>query len=255
MTEDELGDRLKQLEQQEAGRKADPFLPLMARLDGNCFSNFTRSLERPFDKRFCDLMLETTKYLVEESEALLGYCQSDEITLYWYLDKENYSNREFWFGGKFYKIATVLASKASSFFSGNLPKFLPEKVGVYPAFDARVWSVPDLNWVYENYLWRFKDARKNSISMYARSHFSHSQLHKKSCEKMKEMLRENNTPWEDLPEFFKSGSYVRRERILLSPEDPRWNTVPVHYRPTKPITRTIVTHWKPDETVSPSWFL
>jgi hypothetical protein len=30
MTEDELGDKLKQLEQQEAGRKADPFLPLMA---------------------------------------------------------------------------------------------------------------------------------------------------------------------------------------------------------------------------------
>jgi tRNA(His) guanylyltransferase len=255
MTEDELGNKLKQLEQQEAGRKADPYLPLMARLDGNCFSNFTRSLERPFDKRFCDLMLETTKYLVEESEALLGYCQSDEITLYWYLDKQNFSNREFWFGGKFYKIASILSSKASSFFSGNLANYLPEKVGVYPAFDARVWSVPDLHWVYENYLWRFKDARKNSVSMYARNFFSHSQLHKKSGEKMKEMLRENGTPWEELPEFFKSGSYVKRQRILLSLDDSRWTDVPLQYRPTKPIVRTVVSHWIPEETVNPSWFM
>lgn len=73
----------------------------MARIDGNCFSAFTKGLRRPFDERFVDLMVETTKFLVDKSEAQLAYCQSDEITLFWFLNKENFSNREFWFGASF----------------------------------------------------------------------------------------------------------------------------------------------------------
>jgi tRNA(His) 5'-end guanylyltransferase len=254
MTEDLLGNKLKKLEQLEAGRYADPFLPIMARIDGKCFSNFTRSLKRPYDERFIRLMIATTKYLVEESEAILGYCQSDEITLYWYLDKENFSNREFWFRGKFQKLTSVLASTASSYFCGNLAHYLPEKTGNYPTFDTRVWSVPDLECVYENFLWRFKDARKNSVSMYARHFFSPNQLFKKSCEEMKEMLAVIRRPWGELPKFFTDGTYIKRQKFLLSPYDPRWNDVPSQYRPTKPVERTLVTVWEPEATVSLDWF-
>lgn len=67
---DSLGDMLKEEERQEAGRKADPYLPLVARIDGKCFSSFTRGLERPFDSRFVQLMVETTKHLVSESVSL-----------------------------------------------------------------------------------------------------------------------------------------------------------------------------------------
>jgi tRNA(His) 5'-end guanylyltransferase len=157
---DTLGDLLKTQEQAEAGRKADPFLPLVARIDGSCFSAFTRGLERPFDERFVQLMIETTKFLVDKSEAQLGYCQSDEITLYWYLDKESFSNREFWFGGKFQKLTSILAGSASSYFSANIPKVLHEKQGCYPVFDARVWNVPDLEHAYVNFVWRQQDAQK-----------------------------------------------------------------------------------------------
>jgi tRNA(His) 5'-end guanylyltransferase len=250
---DSLGDLLKSQEQIEAGRKADPFLPLMARIDGKCFSKFTKGLKRPFDAKFVELMVETTKHLVNESEALLGYCQSDEITLYWYLDKGNYSNREFWFSGKFQKLTSVLASTATSFFVANLQKFLPEKVGQYPTFDARVWSVPDLEHVYKNFLWRFKDAQKNSVSMYARHFFSHKNLQNKTGNEMKEMLKEIGNPWEDLPDFFKSGTYIKRKRILLDPS--QCLDVPEKYRPLEPIIRTTVSVWNPPETISPEWFI
>lgn len=251
--QDNLGDILKAQEAVEAGRKADPFLPLMARIDGKCFSKFTTGLTRPFDKRFVDLMIETTKYLVEESEAQLGYCQSDEITLYWYLDKQNYSNREFWFSGKFQKLTSVLASTASSFFTANLPNFIPEKVGKYPSFDARVWSVPDLEFVYKNFLWRYRDAQKNSVSMYARNFFSHKALQNKTCNEMKIMLKDIGNPWEELPEFFKSGTYVRRNKVLLNPSE--CINIPERYRPTEPIVRTVVSVWEPKEIVSPTWFI
>lgn len=251
---DPLGDKLKGIEQVEAGRKANPFLPLVARIDGKCFSAFTRGLQRPFDERFVRLMVDTTKFLVEESEALLGYCQSDEITLYWFNNKEEHSNREYWFGGKFQKLTSVLASTASSFFSANLPQYLPEKVGKYPVFDARVWNVPDLEHVYKNFLWRFKDAQKNSVSMYARHFFSHKTLQGKTSGEMRAMLVEVRHPWEDLPKFFREGTYVKRQRLWVQPNDPSLANIPEKYRPTQPVARTVVSTWDPPETVSPHWF-
>lgn len=239
-SKDKLGDLLKVQEQAEAGRKADPYLPLMARLDGKCFSKFTKGLNRPFDERFVALMIATTSYLVEESEALLGYCQSDEISLFWDLDKKNYSNREFWFGGKFQKLTSVLAGTASSYFSGNLKNFLPEKEGYYPVIEARVWNVPDREWVWKNYLWRYRDAEKNSVSMFARHHFSHKSLQGKTSREMREMLRDIDKPWEQLPEFFREGTYVARQRVLMQPDNERMKEIPEKYRPKEPIIRTFV---------------
>jgi tRNA(His) guanylyltransferase len=239
-SKDKLGDLLKVQEQLEAGRKANPYEPLMARIDGKCFSKFTKGLQRPFDERFVSLMVATTSYLVEESEALLGFCQSDEISLYWHLDKENYSNREFWFGGKFQKLTSVLASTASSYFTANLTNFLPEKAGAYPVFDARVWNVPDREWVWKNYLWRYRDAEKNSVSMFARHFFSHKQLQNKSSREMREMLRDIGKPWEALPAFFKEGTYVSRQRVLVQPDDEQMRGIPEKYRPKEPVVRTVV---------------
>lgn len=251
---DTLGDLLKVQEQVEAGRKADPYLPLMARIDGKCFSKFTKGLQRPFDSRFVDLMIATTSHLVEESEALLGFCQSDEITLYWYNDKEQYSNREYWFGGKFQKLTSVLAATASSYFTANLPNFIPEKVGQYPAFDCRVWNVPDLEHVYKNFLWRLNDATKNSVSMYAHHHFSHKFLQGKTCNQMKELLRESGKPWDELPRFFTHGTYVRRQRVLIEPDDIRLRDIPEEYRPKDPVVRTVVAKLGESEKLSHDWF-
>lgn len=249
---DSLGDLLKEQEQSEAGRKADPFLPLMARIDGKCFSKFTKGLNRPFDERFVRLMVETTKHLVEESEASLGYCQSDEISLYWWLNKEEYSNREFWFGGKFQKLTSVLASSASSFFVGNIPEFLPEKVGQYPVFDCRVWNVPDLEHVHKNFLWRFRDAQKNSVSMFARHFFSHKQLQGLTCEQMKELLRNSGNSWEDLPRFFREGTFIKRQEEWVFPADSHWKKIPEKYRPLEPVRRTVIKQWDPfSEAVRP----
>jgi tRNA(His) 5'-end guanylyltransferase len=245
---DVLGDKLKGLEKLEAGRKADPYLPLMCRIDGKSFSKFTKGLKRPFDERFVRLMVETTRHLVEETEANLGYCQSDEISLYWNLEKNEFSNREFWFGGKFQKIASVTASIAGSFFSANLPRYLPGKTGLYPAFDSRVWSVPDLEHAYLNFLWRQHDAQKNSVSMYARHFFSHKSLQGKTCREMKGMLAEIEQPWEDLPKFFTHGTFVRRQRRLVNPED--FVGIPEKYRPSEPVVRTVVEKWKPGGELS-----
>ena len=61
-----------------------PTLPVIIRLDGNNFSKWTKGLEKPFDKKLTQLMTETTQFLVQETNAVVGYTQSDEITLVLY---------------------------------------------------------------------------------------------------------------------------------------------------------------------------
>merc|ERR1719229_170009 len=57
--------------------------PLIVRLDGHCFSTFTKGFVRPFDENLHRAMVLTTADLVERFHAQTGYTQSDEITLIW----------------------------------------------------------------------------------------------------------------------------------------------------------------------------
>jgi len=80
MKNDNFGNRMKEYERL-FGNQFMPFLPVCMRIDGKTFSKWTKGLERPYDKRLTDLMVATTKYLVAETGALMGYTQSDEISL------------------------------------------------------------------------------------------------------------------------------------------------------------------------------
>jgi len=77
----DLDNRMKLYEQVESARRFLPLLPVVARLDGKCFHKFTKNMKEPFDENLTQVMIETTKYLVEETNAIIGYTQSDEITL------------------------------------------------------------------------------------------------------------------------------------------------------------------------------
>jgi hypothetical protein len=77
-----LGDRMKWYEKRYS-HVVMPMIPVMARIDGRSFSKFTAGLARPYDERMSRLMIDTTKFLVEQTNARCGYTQSDEITLVW----------------------------------------------------------------------------------------------------------------------------------------------------------------------------
>ena len=64
----------------EADRRFMPLLPIVARIDGRCFHTFTKGLDRPFDATLARMMVDTTQFLVRETNANMGYTQSDEIT-------------------------------------------------------------------------------------------------------------------------------------------------------------------------------
>lgn len=209
---DEFGDRMKSYEQMEAGRRLMSLLPVIARLDGKGFSKFTHGLARPYDERLSNLMVETTRYLVMETNAVMGYCQSDEITLAWHSDN---MDSQIYFDGRIQKMVSVLAAKCSVYFNKMLPKFVPEKGDKEPVFDCRVWNLPTLEEGANAFLWREFDATKNSISMAAQEFYSHKELMNKNGSDKQEMLFQKGINWNDYPAFFRRGTYVQR-RIVKS---------------------------------------
>lgn len=238
MSKDPRGDYLKSVEQEEAGRRADRESVIMCRLDGKSFHTFTRGLRRPYDQRLSSLMIDTTKYLVAESGALVGYTQSDEISLCWKLNLDKNPEASFPYDGKYQKIASIMASMAGAFFNKNLEKYLPEKVDTLPVFDARVWSVSDLDEALSNFQWRQNDAIKNSITMAAQAHWNHRKLHGVGSEKKKQMLREIGQPWEVMPTAFKMGSFVKRKSYEVQMTNSELASIPEKHRPNGPITRS-----------------
>jgi tRNA(His) 5'-end guanylyltransferase len=204
---DGLGERMKRYEGAEAERRLMPLLPALARLDGRAFHSFTRGLDRPYDKRLSDLMIDTATALVRETNATVGYTQSDEITMAWVPD--GFDSQVF-FDGRVLKMVSVLAGLCAAHFNRRLPAFLPgEYADRLPVFDCRVWNVPTLEEAANTFLWRELDATKNSIATAARAHYDHAEVHGKSGAEMQELLWRKGINWSDYPAFFKRGTYVR----------------------------------------------
>ncbi|MBN9118159.1 MAG: tRNA(His) guanylyltransferase Thg1 family protein [Planctomycetes bacterium] len=208
---DGLGDRMKRYEGAEAGRRLMPLLPVLARLDGRAFHSFVRGLDRPFDRRLSELMIDTATFLVRETNAAVGYTQSDEITLAWV--PEGYDAQVF-FDGRVQKMTSTLAALCSAHFNRRLPAFLPAEFAErLPVFDCRVWNVPTLEEAANTFLWRELDAAKNSVSMAARVYYEHAELHDRSGAEMQELLWKKGVNWADYPTFFKRGTFVRRWKV------------------------------------------
>ncbi len=210
---DDIGDRMKLYEMMEAGRKFVPLLPIVARLDGMRFSVFTRGLKRPYDKRLSDLMIETTKYLVEETNAVCGYTQSDEITLAWH---SNDFNVQTYFDGRISKIISVLAAKCSVQFNKLLHNAIPEKSHTSPVFDCRAWQMPNIDEATNAFLWREIDATKNSITMAAQEFYEHNELEGVTGDQKQELLFQKGINWNDYPTFFKRGTYIQRKKRIIA---------------------------------------
>lgn len=211
LSKDALGDRMKFYEGQYSRQVLMPRIPVIARIDGRAFHTFCKGLQRPYDERLSDLMIRTTEFLVEETEANCGYTQSDEINLVW--QTESYKS-EIFFGGRLLKMASILASIATAYFNRYLDTTIPEKKGTFAYFDARVFSVPLESEAANYFVWRELDATRNSVSMAAQSYFSHNSLHKKNSNEMQEMLfSKEGVNWNNYPTFFKRGTYVQKRRV------------------------------------------
>jgi len=212
MSRDDFGDRIKLFEGVETDQRFIPLLPIVIRLDGRSFSSYTSKMNRPFDERMVRAMVETTKALVKETNAVVGYTQSDEITLILYSD--NFDS-QIWFDGKKNKTISCLASLCSVTFFKEIVSRIPEKMdGPVPTFDCRAFNVPNKVEAVNSVLWREIDATKNAISMAARHYYSHSEIDGKTGSEKQELLFAKGINFNDYPSFFKRGTFIQRKKTV-----------------------------------------
>ena len=84
-------------------------------------------------------MIDTTRFLVEETGARTGYTQSDEISLLWHATDPK---DQLFFDGRIQKMVSVLAALATVELNRLLAVALPDYAARRPVFDCRVWQVP-----------------------------------------------------------------------------------------------------------------
>jgi tRNA(His) guanylyltransferase len=132
-----------------------PGMHIIARLDGRGFTRLTKELldlEKPFDVRFRDAMIDTVQHLMNCGfKVEYGYTQSDEISLLFHLEEKLFER-------KVRKIVSVLAGEASATFSLAL--------GHPGAFDCRLSTLPNPSLVVDYFRWRSEDAHRNSLNAY-----------------------------------------------------------------------------------------
>jgi len=207
---DALGDRMKLYESREHDRRVMQLLPVCVRLDGKRFSKWTEGLARPFDKRLSEVMVETTRRLVVETSACIGYTQSDEISLVLYTDDPK---RQLYLDGRIQKLTSILASMTTAWFNEVARSAIPERRDRVALFDCRVWTVPSREEAANALLWRERDATKNSLSMAARHHYAHDELMDVDASGLHERLHAVGVNWNDYPRFFKRGSFLQRRLV------------------------------------------
>lgn len=237
----ELSNRMKNYYEQVSKTKLMRKCPVAIRIDGCHFRTFTKNLNKPFDDVIIKTMQSTMKYLCANIQGcILGYTQSDEITLI-LTDYKNIDS-DAWFDYEVEKLCSVSASMATLAFN----QFFKENVSLYKfkaydgiskykdditekyiknldkavengaIFDARCFNIPKeevTNLLY----WRQKDAIRNSIQMVGQAHFSQKELHKKSRNDIQDMLMtQKGINWNDFPTYQKRGSCCIKEEYAVN---------------------------------------
>jgi len=215
-----------------------PGLPVVVRLDGRSFHTFTKGFKRPYDVRMSSAMIDTAKYLIEQTSANIGYCQSDEISITFRNDDVL---TPFMFGGRIQKLCSVIASMASVKFNQIIGETIPEKADSLPVFDARVFQYPNLELACETFLWRETDATRNSLTMAAHSEYNHKELHGAGFKMKHDLLHAKGVNWNDYPAFFKRGTYVAKREVMKKLSDAELSKIPEKFRePDKWFSRSVV---------------
>lgn len=194
-----LGDRMKAYEhvwRQELPANSYTII----RIDGRAFHSYLQGCERPYDTRFMDDMDILTKEMCAEMQhVVLAYVQSDEVSFL--LTDFETPQKEAWFRGNRDKVISTAAALSTGLFMHHI-----RPNDGLATFDARAFTLPNAVEVANYFVWRQRDAMRNSIQMAGQAYFSHQELEYKDTDMIQEMLYSlHGVNWNGYPDGFKRG--------------------------------------------------
>lgn len=233
---DTLGDRIKENYENRTRYLLPRRTYTLLRIDGKCFSHYTKGLNKPFDRGLIsDIDNAIIAMLPHFQGAAFAYTQSDEISVL--LTDFKTPATDAWFDGNLQKIVSVASSIMTAEFNrlrfaraiwdgddkartevtkdeyGNW-KFIPHYPNAY--FDCRAFTIPCRVEVMNYLRWRQQDCVRNSVSMVAQANFSHRDLQGKSQSDMHEMMHQKGINWAtDFSDGEKNGRLIVKETYYV----------------------------------------
>jgi tRNA(His) 5'-end guanylyltransferase len=256
---DTLGDRMKSLYEDRTRFMLPRRTYTILRVDGRAFHTWTRGLSKPYDKDFMSCIDGAALALCEEiAGTRFAFVQSDEISLL-ATDFDTVESQP-WFDGNIQKWASVASGIAGAAFNARVADFMlsakSSKLGSTKkpnaVFDARVFTIPDYIEVENYFIWRQRDAERNSLTLLASAYASHKELHGKSASDRHEIIHAAGDNWAKHPAGFKRGRIIRRNcefETNLSNQG-RWHVdaeTPVFTRNRSYLRKMIPRHWAGDD--------
>ena len=196
-----------------------PGIAIVARVDGRGLTKLTKrdnDLEKPFDERFQDMMVQTAEHLMDVGlRAVFTYTQSDEISLMLHRCDDSFDR-------KIRKLSTVIAGEASAKFTSLL--------GAPACFDCRLSQLPTAELVVNYFRWRHADAARNALNAHCywslrregvSAREATAKLSGMPISAKHDLLFERGTNFNDLPPWQKRGVGVYWQTHIKVARDPR----------------------------------
>lgn len=232
----ETSDLAKRMKRYEAVSKTTLVtrMPVILRIDGKAFHTLTRGFQKPFDRVLNLSMMETMRFLCKNIQGcVLGYTQSDEITLVLVDYKKLTSNP--WFDYEVQKMCSVGASMATVGFNNAFARRVEEfsiHGGGSPLydrylnaledgamFDCRAFNVPREE-VTNNIYWRQLEQAEILFRCWDRYISLIRNCKNKSCNEIQDMLMtRKGINWNNLPAYQKRGSCCVKRKYFEEQEE------------------------------------
>lgn len=214
---DDLGARMKRQYEDRYRIMLPRRTYTIIRVDGRAFSTFTRQNKnsKPFDPRiYHSMVMAACKVGKELHGASFGYVQSDEAS---FLLTDFGSTRTCaMFDGNLQKLVSQAASMMTYHFNAAYRRGGPAWVKGEAYFDARVFVIPDPVEVANYFVWRQKDAVRNSVLGQAQKYLHKGGIKGMSTRTLMAWLNDQpitNIRWRTQPQAFKWGTVVENEII------------------------------------------
>lgn len=245
--QDALGDRMKKQYEDRTRYMLPRRTYTIIRVDGKAFHTYCKAMKfrRPFDEQLRHSLDAAAIELCHHIQgAKFAFVQSDEISIL--ATDFDAVETQAWFDGNVQKLCSISASIVTATFNVKIAT-LKDEVPVPAFFDARVFSIPDYVEVENYFIWRQKDAERNSIQMLARCCYSHKELDGKGIPELHEMLHKKGTNWANQPNTFKRGrliSYLHEGELGF--DWAVWDPTPIFTREREILRGLIPRHWQED---------
>lgn len=180
--------------------------PIVVCLDGVGFRHVTRYLQKPYDEKFHNAMIETSRRLAHHFGLNFIMTASDEITIVRYNKDERFS---IWCGQSRDRILSSVSSLASTILA-DACRSCDIQLAWHPSFAGHVCNAPTEESAAQLVLGIERRHHKRSIS-----NMVHYYLGKQddvaSISELKRRLSSAGYSWESMPHKFKHGTAFRRE--------------------------------------------